>query len=152
MAYLEIKERNGKVYFYRTLSVRNVNKIGKKRVYLGLNLSKEEIEEKSIEADKKLLKSKINRNLEKIKPIVLIVLKKYKIKKASIFGSYARGEENKNSDIDILVEPREGMGLEFVGMALELEDKLGRKVDLVTYKSISHYLRKYILEDEVRIL
>lgn len=44
------------------------------------------------------------------------------------------------------------MGLGFVGMKLELEEKLGKKVDLLTYKSIHPYLKKYILDGEVRII
>jgi len=44
------------------------------------------------------------------------------------------------------------MGLEFIGMGLELEEKLKKRVDLVTYKGMSPYLKKYILKDEIRIL
>lgn len=88
----------------------------------------------------------------KIKMKVLRVLKKYGIKKASIFGSYARGEQKRGSDIDILIQPKKNMGFEFFGLGEELEEKLGKKVDLVTYKSIQPYLKEYILRDEVRIL
>lgn len=92
-------------------------------------------------------------NLKKITPQIVETLKKNKIKKASIFGSFARGEDNKNSDVDVLIETKKGMSLfGFVGIKLELEDKLGRKVDLVTYKSLHPYLRKKILDEEVRII
>ncbi|MEK6933177.1 MAG: nucleotidyltransferase family protein [Nanoarchaeota archaeon] len=87
-----------------------------------------------------------------IKPKIIKILKKYGVKKASLFGSYVRGEQRRNSDIDILIEPPKGMGLEFVGMALDLEEGLKRKVDLVTYKGINPHLKKYILEDEVKII
>lgn len=83
---------------------------------------------------------------------IVPILKKNDIKKAGIFGSYARGEAKKNSDIDILVEPPKGIGFGFAGIKLELEEKLGKKVHLVTYKSIHPYLKKYILADEVRII
>lgn len=87
-----------------------------------------------------------------IKAKVIKILKKNGIKKASIFGSYARREQKKNSDVDILIQPRKHMGFEFFGLGLELEEKLGKKVDLITYKSISPYIKEYILRDEVRII
>ena len=76
----------------------------------------------------------------------------YKIKRAGIFGSYATGEQKKNSDIDILIKPAKHMGLEFVGLQLELQDKLKKKVDLITYKSIHPLLKERILNEEVKIL
>ncbi len=90
--------------------------------------------------------------LEKLKPKTVKILKNRGVKKAGIFGSFARGEQKKKSDIDILIEPPEGMGLEFFGLNLELEDELGLKVDLLTYKSINPHVKKYILADEVRII
>ncbi len=93
-------------------------------------------------------KNKINQ----IKKPIVEVLKKHKIRKAGIFGSYARGEEKNNSDVDILIMPTEGMGLEFVEIVLELEKKLGKKVDLVSYRGIHPLLKEYILKDEVKII
>mgnify|MGYP001558248556 CR=1 FL=1 len=98
------------------------------------------------------MKNKVSKDLEKMKKTIAKTLKKYGVKKAGIFGSYARGEAKKGSDIDILIEPPKGMGLEFVGVSLELEKTLGKKVDLVTYKYLSPYLKKRILESEVRII
>ncbi len=149
MTYTEIKTRINKKYYYRVISIRNKDKISKKRIYLGVNLSKEELNEKEKQADLKLKK---NKALEKIKPEIIKILKGNKIKKAGIFGSYARGDQKKNSDIDILIEPYEGMGLKFVGLQQELSDKLGKKVDLVTYKYIHPRLKDRILSDEVKIL
>jgi len=94
----------------------------------------------------------VKNNLNKIKKQIVDVLKKHGIKKAGIFGSFARGEEKKNSDVDVLIQPTKGMGLEFVGIKLELEDKLGEKIDLISYRSINPHLKKYILKDEVRII
>lgn len=89
---------------------------------------------------------------KKIKTKVLRVLKKYGIKKAGIFGSYARGEQKKNSDVDILIQPPKGIGFGFAGIEIELEEILGKKVDLISYKGISPYLKERILSDEVRII
>ena len=94
----------------------------------------------------------MNRELNKLKPQIIRILKKNGIKKAGIFGSYARGEQKKRSDIDILVQPRKGMGFAFFGLQLELEEKLGKKVDLVSYNGIRKELREFILKDEVRII
>ena len=74
------------------------------------------------------------------------------MKKAGLFGSYVRGEQKKSSDIDIIIEPPKGIGFGFVGIQQELEKVLGKKVDLLTYKGLSPYLRKYILKEEVKIL
>ncbi len=95
---------------------------------------------------------KSEEDLRRLKPKIIRILKKHGIKKAGIFGSYARGDNKKKSDIDILIQPRKGMGFEFFGLQIELEEKLGRKVDLVTYKSIHPYLKERILNDEVKII
>src|SRR3989344_17256 len=106
MAFTEIRNINGKKYYYRVVSIRNGEKISKKRVYLGKGLTDSEIIKKEKEADKKMLveKTKPNKEIEKIKSKIIKVLKKNKVSKAGIFGSYSRGEQNKNSDIDIVVE------------------------------------------------
>ncbi len=152
MSYTEIKQRNGRRYFYRVLSVREGNKVRKIRKYVGVNLMPEELSNLEMEVDGEIMRAKVNKNIEKLKLKILEVLKKHHIRKASIFGSYARGEQNKNSDIDILIEPPKEMGFEFVTISFDLEKKLGKKVDLLTYNGISPHLKKYILEDEVRIL
>ncbi|MBU4070181.1 MAG: nucleotidyltransferase family protein [Nanoarchaeota archaeon] len=93
------------------------------------------------------------KNINKIKNKILPILKKHNVKKAGIFGSYARGEEKKNSDIDILIQPTKDMSLfDIVGIEIELKNILGKKVDLLTYKSINRYIKKYILNDEVKII
>ncbi len=84
-----------------------------------------------------------------IKKQILPILKRQGVTKAALFGSAARGEAKKRSDIDILVKLKKGKGLfDFVGLKLELEKKLGKKVDLVTYGAIKPRLRDIILKDE----
>lgn len=62
-------------------------------------------------------------------------------KKIAVFGSYVRGEEKPESDIDILVEFKERKSLlEFVRIERELSESIGKKVDLLTEKAISPYL------------
>jgi len=156
MVYTEIREINKKKYYYRVISIRNGKRVSKKRVYLGYNLSNPELSKKEEEADKKLLHkkiNKINKEIEKIKSKVVRILKKNRVKRAGIFGSFVRGEQKKDSDIDILAEIPMNINLfDFVGIKLELEGKLGRKVDLVEYKLIRPELKKIILDEEVRII
>jgi len=89
--------------------------------------------------------------LKTIKRQILPLLRKNKVKKAGVFGSYARGEQKRASDIDLLIEFK-GSLLDLVSLENKLQDQLGKKVDLLTYKSIHPLLRKRILREEVRIL
>lgn len=92
-------------------------------------------------------------SLNEIKDRALPVLKEAGVIHSSIFGSYVRGEEKEDSDIDILVEVPKGTGLfTFVGLKHKLEETLGKKVDLVTYKSIHPLLRDRILKEQISIL
>lgn len=155
MSYTEIKVRNGKKYYYRVKTIRDGKKFKKKRIYFGRILSKKILAAAEKEADNKLNKEVNARKIEamnKMIPKIRRILLKHEIKKAGIFGSYARGEQKKNSDVDIIILPTRGMGLEFVGVQLEIEDKLGKKVDLLSYNGIHPLLKKEILEDEVRII
>jgi hypothetical protein len=72
------------------------------------------------------------------------------VKKAFLFGSYSRNTAVKESDIDILVELdySRHIGLEFVKMKIDLEDKLHKKVDLVSSQAISKYLLPFIEHDK----
>lgn len=92
-------------------------------------------------------------NIDEIKKKITPILNKYGIKKAGIFGSVVRGEAKKGSDVDILVEIKEDISLlDFVKIKLELEDVLGRRVDLVEYSTIKPIIREQILSEEVAIL
>jgi predicted nucleotidyltransferase len=95
-------------------------------------------------------------NIEKIDEIkrkILSILKRYNVKRAGIFGSVVRGEENKESDIDILVEIVDRMSLlDFAGLKLELEEALGQRVDLGEYSTIKPIIKEQILSEEVSIL
>ena len=98
------------------------------------------------------MKSKKKNNLKIIKKKIIPILKKNSVKKSGIFGSYSRVDEIQNSDIDVLIEPPKNTGFGFVRIQLELESKLKKKVDLLSYKAINHLLRDRILKEEVKIL
>lgn len=83
---------------------------------------------------------------------VTSILASHGAKKISIFGSYARGEADPGSDIDIIVEFSERKSLlDIVGIEQELSEALGMKVDLLTEKSISPYLVDRIKKEMVVI-
>ncbi len=90
--------------------------------------------------------------IEKIKELIVPLLIRHQVKRAGIFGSVAKGGAHSKSDIDILVELGNKISLlEFVGIKYELEDLLGRKVDLVEYQAVKPRLKKRIMSEEIRI-
>ena len=70
--------------------------------------------------------------------------------KAYLFGSFSRNEATKDSDIDILVELdyTKHIGMGFIDMKLDLEEKLHKKVDLVSSNAISQYISPFINNDK----
>ena len=70
--------------------------------------------------------------------------------KAWVFGSYARGEETEDSDVDILVDLdySQPIGLEFVQMQLDLQSLLRKSIDLVSSRGVSKYIKPYIDTDK----
>lgn len=91
--------------------------------------------------------------LRQIAKIAIPVLKKNGVVKAGIFGSFARGEARKKSDIDFLIKIKGKKSLlDIAGIQLDLQEKLKKKVDLVEYSEIHPLLKKQILSEEVKIL
>ena len=76
--------------------------------------------------------------------------KNFNVKKIGIFGSTARGESTKNSDIDIIVEFKEPIGFfDFVKLEAFLSKKLFKKVDLATKRALKPEIKKEILKEIV---
>ena len=73
--------------------------------------------------------------------------------KAWLFGSYARGEETPESDVDILVmlDYSKPVGLKFFGMFEDLKELLGRPVDLVVDRSLAQFARESVERDKILI-
>ena len=91
--------------------------------------------------------------IEHLKTAVLRALEEYGVKKAAVFGSIVSGEFTEKSDIDFLVEFEDGRSLlDLAGLKSALERTLGRKVDIVTYRSLHPLLRDHILSQQVEIL
>ena len=76
------------------------------------------------------------------------------VKRAALFGSFARGDATRDSDIDLLIEFK-GKTKSLLGLAalkIQLEESLGRNVDPITYNSLHPLLRDRILSEQVIIL
>lgn len=91
--------------------------------------------------------------LKQIKERIRPIIEKYNIKEVYLFGSYARGEANRNSDVDIYCSHGDVNNLyDEVGLIKELEDALGKKVDVVTIGSKIHPIFKEQLDkDKIKI-
>ena len=76
---------------------------------------------------------------------------KFKVKSIAIFGSSVRGEQNEESDVDIIVEFSEPVGFLFFHLANFLEKILDANVDLTTPDAIKPNRQKYIMEDLVYV-
>ena len=76
-------------------------------------------------------------------------LRRYGVKRCGLFGSFARGQQNIGSDIDLLVEFESGSKSfdNFMSLAFFLEEVMGRKVDLITTESLSPYIGPRILHE-----
>jgi uncharacterized protein len=81
------------------------------------------------------------------------IMRSHGVVKAAVFGSFARGEEGPESDVDFLVELEAGRTLlDLSGLRLDLMDRLEREVDVVTYHALHPKLRDRILEEQVPLL
>ena len=91
------------------------------------------------------------KSIEEMKEIIVqnqaILEEKYKVKSLAFFGSFVRGEQGEDSDIDVMVEFSEPVGLLFVHLADYLEEILGMKVDLLTPEAVKPNRRKYIMNE-----
>lgn len=76
-----------------------------------------------------------------------LLKEKYKVKRIGIFGSYVRGEETPDSDIDFMVEFSCPIGWDMFDLQWFLEEKLGKKVDLLTPKNVHWYIKDKVLEE-----
>ena len=79
---------------------------------------------------------------------IIAYLSKYEPAKIGIFGSYARGDDTENSDIDILVDFKRKITLfDLGGIKYDLTEILNRNVDIVTERSVNAKIKDYIYRD-----
>ena len=94
----------------------------------------------------------MTKTMEIIKEKAVPILKEAGVTRSALFGSIVRGEETKDSDVDVLVEVPRGMGIfKFIALERRLGEALGRKVDLVSYKALHPLLKDRILEEQIPI-
>jgi len=92
-------------------------------------------------------------DIRNLKKKIIKILRCHDVIKAGIFGSFARGEATKKSDIDILIKFKGRKSLfDLAGLEIELEKKLKKKFDVLTYNSLHPLLKDSILAEEVRII
>ena len=81
---------------------------------------------------------------------ILQIATRYGAIRIRMFGSVARGEEGENSDLDLLVKFESGRSLlDLIGLKQDLEELLGRKVDVVSEGGVSPYLRDRIFQEAI---
>ncbi len=78
---------------------------------------------------------------------IIEICKRNDISYCALFGSFARGEATEESDIDLLVRFSKPTGWKFYGIAEDLQDILGKKVDLATENMLNKYIRESVLQD-----
>ncbi len=88
-----------------------------------------------------------------LKKQLIPVLRKNSVIRAAFFGSFARGDNRPDSDIDLLIELEKTKSLmDLIGLEQVLEDKFKKDFDLVTFNSVNPRLKNYIYKDLIEIL
>ncbi len=78
---------------------------------------------------------------------IIEICKRNDISYCALFGSFARGEATEESDVDLLVRFSKPIGWAFYGIAEDLQDVLGKKVDLATENMLNKYIRENVMND-----
>jgi predicted nucleotidyltransferase len=89
--------------------------------------------------------------LSKLKELKVELTSKYPISSLAVFGSVARGDNTEESDLDILIEFNGQIGGAFIDLANDLEQRLGKKVDLVSRAAIKPHYFKEIEQDLIYV-
>lgn len=89
--------------------------------------------------------------LEALRDLKPELVTKYKLRSIALFGSYARGEQTSESDVDVLVDVDPVIGLGFVDLADAIEARLGIKTDVVPADGVKPRYRAFIQKDLVYV-
>ena len=103
----------------------------------------------SITEEKMKTLPEIERILRDQKPVLR---EKFKVREIGIFGSVVRGEQKETSDLDLLVEFEEPVGLiKYVNLQNYLSDKIGSQVDLVTKSGLKPRISRHVLKEVIYV-
>jgi len=95
----------------------------------------------------------MGKHIDEIQRKISPVLKRHGVIRAGLFGSLVRDEMKESSDIDILIElERDKSLLDLVALKLELENVLGKRVDVVEYSTVHPRLKERIFSEQVPLL
>jgi predicted nucleotidyltransferase len=99
------------------------------------------------------MSNSVTENMPRLMPALREILRRHGVTRAAFFGSVARGQETKDSDVDLLVEFAPGRSLlDQAALELDLIALFGREVEVVTYQSLNPHIRQQALDDQVAIL
>jgi hypothetical protein len=91
--------------------------------------------------------------INKVSRLSIPILKRNGVISAALFGSFVRSDDSIDSDVDFLLEYQDGVSLfDVAELKRELEEKLGRKVDLVSLKYLNKRIREKVIREQIRIL
>jgi len=86
---------------------------------------------------------------QEIKNYIVHFLKEKGVLKASLFGSFARGDNTESSDIDLILQLKSDKNLfDLAEIKVDLEEKFNRKVDVLTFNSVNPLIKEVILKDQ----
>ena len=98
-------------------------------------------------------RNEMKRFLDQAKDTIVRVLQEHGVVHAGVFGSVAREESQEESDLDLVIEFQgDKTLLDLVAVKLDLEDVLGRRVDVLTYSALHPLLRQRVVKEQVVIL
>ena len=94
----------------------------------------------------------IDKTLREKRDRILAITRQHGARNVRVFGSIARGEGKRDSDLDVLVELESGRSLlDIIAIKQDLEDLLNTKVDVVTEAAVSPYIRNQILRQAISL-
>ena len=88
-------------------------------------------------------------SIPELKAVVGNLARRYGAERVYLFGSYARGEARENRDIDLRIDKGDIRGLQFAGLLGDLQDALGKRVDLISTAGMDERFRREIQREEV---
>jgi len=89
--------------------------------------------------------------IKEMQAVLPLIKDRFKVRKIGLFGSYSKGSQRSESDLDILVEFNETTFDNYMGLYLYLSDRFDKEVDLVTTGALNKRLRESILEQVIWI-